>query len=154
MGTTLIGVFWAFEARRYRFADVWYVRVRKIEENFYGPILRRNPVSPESAWGDLVAEDLFQPRFKVSRLYALRERLKRNYWAIFSVLLGAWMVKVVAHPEPAESWAMVRGHLGGGLLPWWLPLVYVGLLIVCLAALLIVRVAEPEREHEHGVISP
>jgi uncharacterized membrane protein len=31
-------------------------------------------------WGQLVAEDLFRPRFRVSRAYALRKRLLRNYW--------------------------------------------------------------------------
>ncbi len=54
VGMALISVFWAFEARRYRFADIWYSRVRKIEENFYGPILRRDPVSPMRHWGALV----------------------------------------------------------------------------------------------------
>ena len=74
LGLILVSVFWAFEARRYRFSDIWYSRVRKIEENFYGPILRRDPVSPEREWGELVATDLFNPAFKISRREALRVR--------------------------------------------------------------------------------
>lgn len=122
LGVTLVSVFWMIEARRYRYADIWYARVRKIEENFYGPILRRDPVSPSREWGHLVAEDLFRPRFKVTRAYALRKRLLRNYWAIFAVLLGAWVMKLIAHPEPAHTWSVVRARLEVGIVPWWLPL--------------------------------
>jgi uncharacterized membrane protein len=126
LGVALVSVFWMIEARRYRYADIWYARVRKIEENFYGPILRRNPVSPMSEWGQLVAEDLFRPRFRVSRAYALRKRLLRNYWAIFAVLLGAWTMKVFAHPTPAATWAELQARLAVGMLPWWLPLAFLG----------------------------
>jgi uncharacterized membrane protein len=125
LGVALVSVFWMIEARRYRYADIWYARVRKIEENFYGPILRRDPVSPRREWGQLVAQDLFRPQFKVTRAYALRKRLLRNYWAVFLVLLGAWVVKIIAHPFPAEEWSVVQGRLGVGLLPWWLPVLFV-----------------------------
>ncbi len=125
VGVALVCVFWMIEARRYRYADIWYARVRKIEENFYGPILRRDPVSPRREWGDLVAEDLFRPSFKVSHAYALRKRLLRNYWAIFLVLLGAWGAKLMAHPTPALGWEDLRARLEVGLLPWWLPVLVV-----------------------------
>ena len=70
--------------RRYQMFDIWRSRVRKIEENFYGPILRRNPVSPHREWGERVARDLFLPRYKTSFLVALRARLVRNYWGMIS----------------------------------------------------------------------
>jgi len=122
VGVAMVSVFWMIEARRYRYADIWYARVRRIEENFYGPILRRDPVSPMREWGQLVAEDLFRPRFRVSRAYALRKRLLRNYWAMFLVLLTAWGVKLLAHPTPAHGWDGVRANLEAGFLPWWLPI--------------------------------
>ena len=136
LGVALVSVFWMIEARRYRYADIWYARVRKIEENFYGPILRRDPVSPRREWGQLVAEDLFRPRFKVTRAYALRKRLLRNYWPIFGVLLGAWVVKLIAHPTAAHDWHEVRVRLAVGLLPWWLPLALVGAFVGGLAWLI------------------
>ena len=68
LGMLLVGVLMAYEARRFRFFDVWRARVRKIEENFYGPILRRDPTSPEALWGNLVADDLLRPKFKMGRL--------------------------------------------------------------------------------------
>ena len=140
-GMAVVSVFLLFEARRFRYADVWRARVRMIEDNFYGPILRRDPVSPECEWGSLVADDLFRPRFKLSTLGALRSRLVRNYWAIYLVISVAWGVKVITHPVMAESWEGVRENLGGSqLFPWWLPLALVGgLLGSALGLVLFVR---------------
>jgi uncharacterized membrane protein len=140
-GLAIVSVFLLFEARRFRYADVWRARVRMIEENFYGPILRRDPVSPEERWGSLVAEDLFRPRFKLSMLASVRSRLLRNYWAIYLVIGVAWVVKIITHPEAARSWAGARENLGGTeLLPWWLPLALVGgVFTVILALFLCVR---------------
>jgi len=144
VGVALVSVFWMIEARRYRYADIWYARVRKIEENFYGPILRRDPVSPTREWGQLVAEDLFRPRFKVTRSFALRKRLLRNYWAIFLVLFAAWITKLIIHPQPATEWVQVRERLGVGLFPWWLPLGLVSGFLAFLAWLVIAGGQGPE----------
>ena len=133
IGMALITVFLGFEARRLRFADVWRARVRMIEENFYGPILRRDPVSRQQGWGALVAKDLFRPRFKMTKLQALRARLVRNYWAIYAVLLFAWAVKVFGHVDdsgPIETWSHVREGLGVGFVPWWVPFAYIGSFLV------------------------
>lgn len=136
IGLVLICVFWGFEARRYRYADVWYSRVRKIEENFYGPILRRDPVSPEREWGRLVADDLFHPTFKISRFQALRVRLLRNYWAIFLVVILAWVIKVFVHPSPARTWLEVKQRLAvEPLAPWWVAPLGLGLFLVGTGAL-------------------
>ncbi len=152
MGILLISVFWGFESRRFRFSDIWYARVRMIEENFYGPILRRDPKSPEAKWGQLVAEDLFRPRFKISRLYALRARLVHNYWAIFLVLLFAWSIKVLVHPVAARSWVEVRQRLGEGLLPWWSSLAYVGTLFLAIGGLALF--GPRSTREDHGRMTP
>ena len=143
-----------FEARRYRFADIWYARVRKIEENFYGPILRRDPVSPESGWGDLVAEDLFHPRFKITRLMALRTRFLRNYWAIYLVLLAAWMAKVVMHPQAARTWPELRANMELGFLPWWVPVALLGAFGACVSMLFLMTRSFVPDEQDHWNISP
>lgn len=147
IGFVLITVFWAFEARRYRFADIWYARVRKIEENFYGPILRRDPVSPSREWGALVASDLFHPSFKITRLKALRARLLRNYWAIYAVQLFAWVIKVTEHPTPVKNWAEVRARLEVGILPWWSSVAFVSAGVVVLIALATLTPRSDEHDH-------
>ncbi len=146
VGLLLISIFLSFEARRYRFADIWYVRVRKIEQNFYGPILRRDPVSPEALWGKQVAEDLLRPNFKISRLRALRSRLLHNYWPIYSVLIASWVVKVMIHPAKAQTWSDVQQRLPLGPLPWWLALAFLGAFVA--AAVLVIFLAPPAPEGE------
>ncbi|MFT6110189.1 MAG: putative membrane protein [Planctomycetota bacterium] len=126
-GIAIVTLFLFIEARRFRFADVWRSRVRMIEENFYGPILRRDPVSPAAEWGTLVAVDLFRPRFKTSALAALRARLLRNYLPMYGVLSVAFVIKACTQPTTAQSWYEIRQRLGGdGMVPWWVPLAVLG----------------------------
>ncbi|MDX1624673.1 MAG: DUF2270 domain-containing protein [Gemmatimonadota bacterium] len=103
LAVVLITVFLGFEARRFRYYDVWRSRVRMMEENFFIPILRRNLVSPREDWRDYVAEDLDRPTFKMTLLEAVGMRLWNNYlWIYFAVLL-AWIVKLHLHPDRATS---------------------------------------------------
>lgn len=144
IGMALVIIFLFFEARRFRFYFVWRARVRMIEENFYGPILRRDPTSPDEDWGKLVASDLFQPRFRIGRFSALRARLTRNYWAILSVLLFSWCVKVSLHPLHADGLEGVKANLGNsGMFPWWTSLAYIGTLTAGLVAVLFAPKAPP-----------
>ncbi len=152
VGAVLITVFWGFESRRYRFADIWYSRVRMIEENFYGPILRRDPESPLHDWGKLVAEDLFHPAFKITRLEALRARFLRNYWAIYLVLFLAWVLKLMWGTASA---AEARGRLEIGPFPFWVPLAAISAFLVALILLLArTHRTKAEEEADHWHISP
>lgn len=135
LGFMLVSLFMVFEARRYQMFDLWRVRVRKIEENFYGPILRRNPISPQREWGSRVASDLFQPSYKIGRLAAVRVRLLRNYWGIYAVLLLAWVLKVLMYPKPAHTWAEVKQHIGFGMVSWWIPLCYLAVVLSILISI-------------------
>ncbi len=99
------------EARRYRYYDVWRTRLRKIEENFFAPLLRRDLQSPDARWGSIVAEDFLHPRFKIAFIHALKARLMRNYATLFLITLAAWLVKI-------SVWSP-RGHLEEGLAFSW-----------------------------------
>ena len=139
LGLAIIAVFHGFEARRYRFWHVWRSRVRMIEENFYGPILRRDPVSPDRGWGELVARDLFHPTFKIGRLEALRARLTRNYWALYLAMLVAWAVRIglgMTHEGTEELSLQARLEAGG--LPWWVAPVYLALFLAALGIVFLV----------------
>lgn len=130
VGMLLISSFLSIEARRFRFFDVWRYRVRKIEENFYGPILRRDPVSPDEDWGDRVAEDLLHPVFKISYRAAVRARFTRNYWVLYVVLVGGWCLKVLVEPKVVQDLEDLKSNLSTGVVPWQLPLLVVALVIV------------------------
>lgn len=103
----LVSVFLGFEARRYRIFDVWRSRVRMIEENFWVPMLRRDLVSPQSGWRDLVADDLHRPTYKLTALEAIGLRLRYNYLWIYMAVLAAWLVKLYDDPIPARTVAVV-----------------------------------------------
>ena len=103
----LLTMFLVFEARRYRYFDVWRSRVRMIEENFFIPIIRRNLVSPRSQWRESIAADLDEPKFKVTYLQATAIRLERNYVWIFLIVGLAWFAKLDLHPTRARSFSEV-----------------------------------------------
>ncbi len=153
VGVALVATLWVFESRRFRYCDMWYTRLRLIEENFYGPMLRRDPRSPEGAWGDMIADDLLRPRFKITRGQALRQRLVRNYWAIFAVLLFAWALKLFLSPIPASDWSQVQERLATGILPWWIPVCYVSSILTYFVGLILL-VPRVSRHHNHGAPIP
>ena len=149
IGLPLIVVMHAIEARRYRLADVWRGRVRMIEENFYGPILRRDPASPDEHWGTLVAEDLFHPRFKLTRGEAIRNRFTRNYWPIYLVLLFTWVAHVFMRPTPIHNLDQLHERLTTGMIPWWVPVAYVGGFLLGLLVLVLFTPKPPSSESEY-----
>ena len=152
VGFLLITIFWVFEARRYRFADIWSSRVRMIEENFYGPILRRELSSPDSDWGTLVAQDMFHPAFKITRLEALRARFLRNYWAIYGVTAAAWCLRLTLGASDLDA---VRQRLMLGALPWWIAVVPFGLFAAAVLTLLVkTRKSLVEQETDHWNVAP
>jgi len=108
------------ESRRFRFFDMWRSRLRMIEENFYGPILRRNLASPISGWGEQVATDLLHPKFKITRAQAMRARLKRNYGYIFGFLLVTYLGRTPLLPEP-DGQSVIPALFSMGGIPWWIP---------------------------------
>jgi uncharacterized membrane protein len=146
-GMLLVFTFLGIEARRFRFFDVWRARVRMLEENFFGPILRRELHSPITNWGMLVAEDLLHPRFKITYHQALRTRLVRNYGVLFVLLILSWVLKLLMHPSGEESRFLERMAIGP--VPWWVSLCFVlGLYFYLLAVLLVVpSTAAPEEEY-------
>lgn len=99
----LVSIFLCFEARRFRYYDVWRSRVRMIEENFWIPMIRRTLVSPRPDWREAVAQDLDRPTFKLTFLEAVGIRLRYNYVWIYMALLAAWLAKLNIHPVPATS---------------------------------------------------
>ena len=53
----LVVVFLMFEARRYRYFNVWRARCRLMERDIYGPLLRGQGVHMDGKWNLLLAQD-------------------------------------------------------------------------------------------------
>lgn len=122
LALVLVTIFLGFEARRFRYYDVWRSRVRMFEENFWIPMIRRTLVSPREDWREAIAQDLDRPTFKLTFLEAVGVRLRYNYLWIYLALLAAWLAKLNIHPASAESAGEVLGRMeigpigGGGVL--------------------------------------
>lgn len=152
-GMVLVLTFLGIEARRFRFFDVWRARTRMLEENFMGPILRRDLRSPISSWGSLVAEDLLHPRFKMSYHQAFRARLLRNYVPLFLLLLVCWFLKLSLTPPVVGTAHPILENLRVGAAPWWVSIGFVlGLYAYLVGVVLLApRSASPEEEYwGHG----
>ncbi|MEZ6195186.1 MAG: DUF2270 domain-containing protein [Planctomycetota bacterium] len=121
LGMYMIFTMLFLESRRFRFYDVWRTRVRRIEENFYVPILRRDLTSPVENWGFYVAQDLLTPTYKISFLAAMKARLMSNYLLLFFVLLAAWCVKVwqARSLVPGRHLDVIDAIALAGISPWF-----------------------------------
>lgn len=151
LGMYMIFTMLFLESRRFRFYDVWRNRVRRIEENFYVPILRRDLTSPVENWGFFVAQDLLNPSYKISFLAAMKARLMSNYALLFAVLLAAWLVKVwrLKHDGDATV-GFVEALAKAGISPWF-QIVGVGVLYAfILGVLLFVKRAQRPEEVYFG----
>jgi uncharacterized membrane protein len=91
-------VFLIFEARRYRYFNVWRARARWIERNFYAPMLRGETLMSNSEWSDVLASDYCTPRHHISFARAIGRRLRRNYIWILGIQTVAYYGKIAIHP--------------------------------------------------------
>jgi uncharacterized membrane protein len=101
VGIWMVVSFLGIEARRYRYYDLWMRRVRLLEEGYWIPMLRREPVDPDSL-RELVSL-MERPQLQLSLFSAISTRLNRAYGPILLVLNLSWFVKVYSHPAAPES---------------------------------------------------
>ena len=116
----LLLMFLLFEARRYRFFDIWRTRVRIMETSFFGPILRGRGIDVSNGWVDVLADDYTGLYYHISFAEAIGRRLRRTYAAIFAAQMLSYIGKLVIHPTPLTSWPELFdraaiGPVSGGL---------------------------------------
>lgn len=131
----IVCIYMLMEARRYRRFEVYWARVRMLEENFISPVVSRELESPMNLWREDVAHDLNCPTYKSTIAQAIGFRLRRNYTFIFGVLAGAWIAKLGLHPEVASSLAEIWERIGVGYIP---PAVIAGMGAIFYLSLLVV----------------
>jgi uncharacterized membrane protein len=108
VGIGMVLSFLFIEARRYRYYDLWMRRVRLLEDGYWVPMLRREPVDAD-ALRELAAI-MERPQIQLSLFSALSTRFNRAYGPILLVLTTSWFVKVYysppqppLHPESITS---------------------------------------------------
>ena len=104
----LVSVFLLFEARRYRYFNVWRARARLLETDFYAPMIRGEGAVRDAQWTELLADDYLHPHYHISYARAIGRRLRRTYAWIFAIQAIAYYGKLAIHPTPltalAEIW--------------------------------------------------
>src|SRR6516225_9872900 len=113
----LVSVFLLFEARRYRYFNVWRARARLLETDFYAPMITGNGARLDSGWTDLLAQDYVHPRSHISFARAIGRRLRRTYAWIFVIQAIAYYGKLAIHPVPLASFADVLERAAIGPIP-------------------------------------
>jgi uncharacterized membrane protein len=134
------------EGRRYRFYDVYRMRVRQFERHYFAATFSATAVDPGRApWLDALSEDLRHPRFRIDLPTALTRRLRRNYVWMYAILLLAWVLKITSPKLAASgtpqdipiSMGLVVDNAALGALPGWIviPLVSIFYLALLVASL-------------------
>lgn len=113
----LVAVFLTFEARRYRYFNVWRARARWMETHFYAPMLRGEEQA--AFWRDVLAKDYTHPRHHITLWRAMGRRLRRNYVWIFAIQVAAYLGKLIIHPTPAAHFGEVVTRAAIGPIPGW-----------------------------------
>jgi uncharacterized membrane protein len=106
-----------FEARRYRYFNVWRARCRLMETDVYGPLLRGEGVEMDGQWNTLLASDYTSPRFHIGYWRAIGRRLRKNYGYILAIQAVAYYGKLAIHPDAVTSWHDFVSRAAIGPLP-------------------------------------
>jgi uncharacterized membrane protein len=113
----LVTVFLVFEARRYRYFNVWRARARLLETDFYAPMLRGEDLVSSTAWTELLAGDYRKPSYHISFARAIGRRLRRTYGWIFAIQAIAYYGKLAIHPGPMTTLSEVWERAAIGPIP-------------------------------------
>lgn len=118
----LIVVFMTFEARRYRYFNVWRARARWMETHFYAPMLRGEGHTELDDWEQVLAKDYCHPRHHISLARAMGRRLRRTYIWILAIQAAAYLGKISIHPTSLSSFSELVQRATIGPVPGWLVL--------------------------------
>jgi len=113
----LVTVFLLFEARRYRYFNVWRARARLLETDFYAPMIKGEGLALDSGWTELLANDYRHPRYHISYFRAIGRRLRRTYAWIFVIQAIAYYGKLAIHPTPLTALSDIWQRAAIGPIP-------------------------------------
>ncbi|WP_299268394.1 DUF2270 domain-containing protein [Halorientalis sp.] len=131
VGHAAVVMFLFIEARRYRAYDVWRSRVRKLQEHVWAVGLDPEIDLRETEWREKLATDYRSPRLKISTEEAIAHRLRRVYIPIFTVLNGAWLLRVTAFAGTDWPASAAVGTIPGTVVTGIAGVLYVVALVVC-----------------------
>jgi uncharacterized membrane protein len=113
----LVVFFLLIEARRYRYFNIWRLRARALETNFYVPMLCGDTILTDADWMQRIAQDYRDPQHRISYASAVGRRLRRNYGWIFAIQALAYYGKLAIHPTAMTSMADLWERAAIGPIP-------------------------------------
>jgi len=116
IGMLLVWLFLVIESRRYRYYELWALRVRLMETDFFAAMFMP-PFAPHQEWASRLVDSLLTPNFPISFSEAIGRRLRRNYIWLFLILGAAWAAKLLLHPVPATSIQSFLNNATVGFIP-------------------------------------
>jgi uncharacterized membrane protein len=131
VGDAAVVLFLFIEARRYRAYDVWRSRVRQLQIHVWSVGLDPSQDLEDDRWRERLARDYRSPRLKISTEEAIAHRLRRVYFALLSVLNGAWLLRVTAFAEAPWPASAAVGSIPGSVVSAVVGVLYLGALVVC-----------------------
>jgi uncharacterized membrane protein len=113
----LVVFFLLIEARRYRYFNIWRLRARALETNFFAPMLRGDVIPTDADWMQRIAQDYRDPQHRISYVSAVGRRVRRNYGWIFAIQALAYYGKLAIHPTAMTSMAEIWQRAAIGPIP-------------------------------------
>src|ERR1700680_3808360 len=113
----LVLFFLLIEARRYRYFNIWRLRARALETDFYAPMLRGEATLLEKGWNLRLAHDYSNPQHRIGYARVIGLRLRRNYAWIFAIQALAYYGKLAIHPTAMTSTAELWQRAAIGPIP-------------------------------------
>ncbi|MBI5876371.1 MAG: DUF2270 domain-containing protein [Chloroflexi bacterium] len=155
LNIALIVILLFIEARRYRYYELWSQRTRLMETEFFAAMLVP-PFAPSPEWAGALAASLLKPKFPISTWEAVGRRLRRNYFAIFAVLILAWLFKNYTQPQALEfpapvTWGSFVANARIGTLPGEL---VISALVLFSLLLVITGIATTALQNAPGEVLP
>jgi uncharacterized membrane protein len=148
LGGGMIALAVVTDARRYREAHHAAWRARLVDFGFFAPQL--DEIQARSDWRAELASDLRRPRLLIGLWTATKARMRTTYLALVDVLVAAWVVKVLVHPNLAKAPDEVLDRMAIGGMPGALVGVLVGLGVV-LASVVALRSPSMAQLEDWGV---
>jgi uncharacterized membrane protein len=117
LASWIVAAFLFLEARRYQYYDIFRVRLKVMEINFYAPILEGQGLRIENKWNRALADNYRNLSFHIGFLEALGFRLRRHYTWLFISHIACYAGKIIVHPTPLESLSMLWPRVAMGPIP-------------------------------------
>jgi uncharacterized membrane protein len=150
LGILLVCVFLIIESRRYRYYELWALRVRLMETDFFAAMLTP-PFAPHQEWATRVADSLLTPKFPITYREAIGRRLRRNYIWLFLILGGAWVVKLMLNLGPSISLNAFVNNAAVGFIPGYLVIAWV---VTFFLGALVVAIVTARLQDSAGEVLP